>query len=507
MGVGVDLPLIRRLPRNVLGIYAAVAVAFAGIAAWLVVDLIEGRERIVAEKTALALQKSQFMSQWFGTTILAPDYVLRDLAGRVEPRDLIYPDPNPAHHQHIQALIQGKLTTVPGLAGITFYDRNCIFVASNDGRRLGFRSNQRVCSEPGAPVERGRNIQYVPTEKSASHTPVILVSRHLVSPDGALLGGVLAAIELASAQDWISSFSVDDHDVLAIVDGDSVLLARNPPLPDAIGKRAPPPVGSPSFGETRSSASFVAVSPLDGRERIFGMSKIEDIPLLIIVGFDKQGVLREWQRRAWQLSGGFLGLLVLTVLVLRAHAIALHQREQMRKLATTDMLTGVANRRHLVEVGMREFDRARRYETPLSAVMVDIDRFKVINDMWGHPTGDRAIQALAKVMMDVVRDQDDVGRLGGEEFAVILPETGMDGAVVIAERLRQSVQEKIAVVAEDGCTVCFTVSVGVATLTDHIGSFEDLMSQADRMLYRAKAGGRNQVVADNCGLVTVSAQT
>ncbi|RAU22711.1 GGDEF domain-containing protein [Paramagnetospirillum kuznetsovii] len=459
-------------------------------------DLIEGRERIIAEKTVLAVQKSQFMSQWFGTTILTADYVLRDLSGRIAPGDLIYPDPDPAHRQRLQTLLQEKLATLNSVAGITIYDRNCIFLASHDGLRLGFRSNQRVCSEPGAPVGRGRNIQYVPSEKSASKSPVILISRHVVAPDGTLQGGVLAAIELARAQDWITSFAVETNDVLAIVDGDGTLLARNPPLPESIGKRAPTTPGQPSFGATRSSASFVAVSPLDGRERIFGMSKIEDIPLLIIVGFDKQGVLREWRRRAWQLSGGFLALLALTAMVLRAHTIALGQREQMRKLATTDMLTGVANRRQLVEVGMREFDRSRRYRAPLSALMVDIDRFKSINDTWGHPTGDRAIQALANVMVAAVRDQDEVGRLGGEEFAAILPETGMDGAIIIAERLRRAVQEDIDLVSEDGQTIRFTVSVGVATLSDDIASFDDLMSQADRMLYKAKDGGRNQVVAD-----------
>lgn len=485
-----------RLPRRVLGAYCGVALAFACVAGWLVADLVEGRERIIAEKTILAVQKSQFMSQWFGTTILATDYVLRDLIGKVEPRDLIYPDPDPVHHLRIQTLLQEKMATVPGVYGITFYNQDCIFAASNDGFRLGFRSNQRVCSEPGALIERGRYVQYMPSEKSASHSPVILVSRHLVSPSGALLGGALAAIQLASAQDWITAFPVDTNDVLAIVDADSTLLARNPPLPASIGKRSPATPGQPSFGETRSSASFVAVSPLDGRERIFGMSKIEDIPLLIIVGFDKQGVLREWRRRAWQLSGGFLVLLALTVLVLRAHAVALRQREQMRTLATTDMLTGVANRRQLVEAGMHEFDRARRYSSPLSVVMVDIDRFKAINDTWGHPTGDRVIQSLARVMVGVVRDQDVVGRLGGEEFAAILPETRMEGALVIAERLRHAVQENLAVVTDDGQTVRFTVSVGVATLTGGITSFEDLMSQADRMLYRAKEGGRNQVAAD-----------
>ncbi|WP_245651025.1 GGDEF domain-containing protein [Paramagnetospirillum marisnigri] len=188
-------------------------------------------------------------------------------------------------------------------------------------------------------------------------------------------------------------------------------------------------------------------------------------------------------------------LVLAALLMMRAHLTTLRQREEMRKLATTDALTGIANRRHLVDTGRLEVGRARRYAHGLSTMILDIDRFKAINDSWGHPTGDRAIQALSRTMQTIVRDQDMAGRLGGEEFAVILPETDLAGALVIAERMRAAVAGDIEVAADDGQPVRFTVSIGVAALGEADANFEDLLTRADRALYQAKDSGRNRVVA------------
>ena len=303
----------------------------------------------------------------------------------------------------------------------------------------------------------------------------------------------MAAIDLDFAQKWINSFPVGAGDVLAVVDGDGTLLAHNPPLPEFIGKRTQKPDKQPVFGENRSSAGFVDASTLDGHQMIFGTSKIEHIPIVIIVGYDMAATLAEWRRRAWQLTGGYVFLVALSLLVLREHRTALRQREEMRHLATTDALTGVANRRHFVEAGMHEVKRVLRYGGKLAVLMVDIDHFKVINDTWGHPTGDRSIQALARAMVAGVRDQDMVGRLGGEEFSALLPETDGEGASLIAERLRLAIQEANVVTATDGNIVRFTISIGVAAIADD-KTFEELMSRADKALYQAKNSGRNRVV-------------
>lgn len=168
----------------------------------------------------------------------------------------------------------------------------------------------------------------------------------------------------------------------------------------------------------------------------------------------------------------------------------------LRSLVATDALTGVANRRRLLELGAIEFHRARRFGHPVSLLLLDIDWFKRINDTWGHPTGDRVIRAVARVCRDHVREHVDlVARIGGEEFAVLLPETDSPAAQGLAERLRQAVAALRVGCGKETMIGC-TTSIGVATLSATCPSFEHLLSRADQALYRAKAHGRNRVHGD-----------
>ena len=166
-------------------------------------------------------------------------------------------------------------------------------------------------------------------------------------------------------------------------------------------------------------------------------------------------------------------------------------QDELRVLATTDSLTGASNRRHFLELSEKEFERVRRYPAPLSALMLDADHFKSINDTYGHDVGDQVLQALSRTVLAGLRSTEIFGRLGGEEFAVALPSTGLDGARVVAERLRRSVEE--LKVSAEGRTVSFTISIGVAEIIEADGSFASILSRADQALYRAKSDGRNRV--------------
>ncbi|HEX5785310.1 MAG TPA: sensor domain-containing diguanylate cyclase [Burkholderiaceae bacterium] len=168
---------------------------------------------------------------------------------------------------------------------------------------------------------------------------------------------------------------------------------------------------------------------------------------------------------------------------------------QLELLATTDSLTGLVNRRRLMELGVSECKRAERFRHALSLLMIDIDFFKAVNDAWGHQVGDHVICAVADACAQRVRQGvDTVARVGGEEFVVLLPETGHAQAHALAETLRQAVAAQPVSVNDRGELVHFTVSIGVATHSmGGPDAFELLLNQADKALYKAKQAGRNQV--------------
>ncbi len=145
-----------------------------------------------------------------------------------------------------------------------------------------------------------------------------------------------------------------------------------------------------------------------------------------------------------------------------------------------------------MELAEQELNRAVRYKNPLSIFMMDIDFFKRVNDAHGHKVGDIALKKLADICMQTLREVDVVGRLGGEEFAILLPETGKDEAIDAAERLRRSI-ENANVALESGLPLQFTVSIGVSSLSSNEDNIDVLLNRADQGLYQAKNSGRNRV--------------
>ncbi len=166
--------------------------------------------------------------------------------------------------------------------------------------------------------------------------------------------------------------------------------------------------------------------------------------------------------------------------------------EQMRQMAITDTVTGLNTRRHFTSLGRSEVERALRYDRKCSVLMVDLDHFKRVNDTYGHNTGDQVLQAVADVCRQALRATDIVGRWGGEEFVIMLPEADRDGASLIAERIRRMMAERDILASRDIIRV--KVSIGVATLNPECCSLETLIDSADRALYMAKQAGRNCVV-------------
>ena len=166
---------------------------------------------------------------------------------------------------------------------------------------------------------------------------------------------------------------------------------------------------------------------------------------------------------------------------------------ELQHRATIDGLSGLFNRSYFTERANHEIARAKRNQQPLVVIMLDIDHFKRINDSWGHDIGDKAIQSLAELCRSTLRDIDLIGRIGGEEFAILLPETTLEQAFPVAERLRQRIEAQ-RISLPDNQVLNFTASLGLSILVPDDQKIDRILKRADQALYQAKNGGRNQTV-------------
>lgn len=165
--------------------------------------------------------------------------------------------------------------------------------------------------------------------------------------------------------------------------------------------------------------------------------------------------------------------------------------EELLRLAATDPLTGAFNRREFTAIADREALRSSRYHHPLSIVMFDLDHFKRLNDTYGHAAGDKALQRFTTLCCNALRNVDIFGRWGGEEFVALLPETDVEGAAIISERLRKIIADNVLAYNEH--KINFTVSIGIAQYKDGEVSVDAPLSRADSAVYDAKKAGRNRI--------------
>ena len=307
-------------------IYGVLLLSFAILAAWLVRDLQQGYEKILADTSQLTMQRSQIISHSFRSQVLSADYVLRDVLGRIQKKDLVYPDVDRNHVLRMTNLLKEKADTVPDFFSMVIFDQDCVFTATATGMNIGVKSKAELCAARKMHRTPGPLASFVPGSKFASGQSVIVLSRHLISPKGDFQGGVLGVIELKRAQHWFDSLSSGSGESVALLDDSLTLLARHPALPEAIEKRASP-LNIPA---TLPSASGSVQQDVDGRERVFGFSQIEGFPFIVAYGFDKTKILKGWQRRSVELAAGYFTLLFMALWVARSHWTTLRQREELR---------------------------------------------------------------------------------------------------------------------------------------------------------------------------------
>ena len=282
----------------------------------------------------------------------------------------------------------------------------------------------------------------------------------------------------------LSSLLAEEGDIICTTDGVQAIALAESDLPDLI-------------------LLDVSMPGMDGYEvcrRLKSNIRTRDIPVVFVTGRTEDND---------QEKGLLLGaidyilkpyspLIVLArirnhLALQKAHLDLKIANAELTRLAATDFLTGVLNRRRFMELGEAEVARVRRSGRCFGTVMIDVDHFKTVNDTYGHDVGDTVLRTLAEACVDRLRNVDIVGRMGGEEFALILPETDPQGAKLTVERLREYLGE-LAVPVDSG-TLKVTVSAGVTTVQDPNDSIEAALKRADEALYEAKGRGRNTTVA------------
>lgn len=182
----------------------------------------------------------------------------------------------------------------------------------------------------------------------------------------------------------------------------------------------------------------------------------------------------------------------------KTHLRIAEQMRTIEMLGLLDTLTNIPNRRGFDNQMLTEWGRAIREKRELSLLMIDIDRFKSFNDTYGHRQGDTALKAVAKVLTQTLKHQNDfAARWGGEEFTVLLPDTDIDGAMIVAEEIRANAEEAVILNIHDGSAIKLTVSIGVSVVVPDMNSLiQDFIERADKALYAAKESGRNRVCSN-----------
>lgn len=234
--------------------------------------------------------------------------------------------------------------------------------------------------------------------------------------------------------------------------------------------------------------------------------KVGDVRGGISVTFEISEIQKLQKTNTWILTAvALLSILIMMQIIffftqrLKKKNIAV--REQIEKMAVTDELTGLFNRRYILSRFNEDFDRCRRTGAPLGCIMADIDNFKHINDRHGHLFGDKVLREVAATITNSLRSYDFAGRFGGEEFLIVLPDTDIDETLQCAERMRLLIKEQASANTEIGATTKITISLGAAALHAQDLSVEDLVKRADSGLYKAKESGRDKSVAVSANAV------
>ena len=276
----------------------------------------------------------------------------------------------------------------------------------------------------------------------------------------------------------------ESSQVLLTPDGD--VYARTPDHKDHVGKKVSRSVEFEKLTLSTPATTLLLTSQLDGKDRIASFRRLASYPVIAGGTVPVDQLLRGWKRHLLIIAVVWVALAsAIVLLAQRAHA----QYHRQTELATIDSLTGMFNRRSII-ARANALERSTADSGTMAIMMIDVDHFKSINDDFGHAVGDEILKRISKILRTQIRATDFVGRYGGEEFLVLMPDTGYEGALKVAEKLRSSVASSIFQPR------AVSISIGIATTTaaaetGDMSPLDHTLKRADEALYKAKDAGRN----------------
>ena len=325
--------------------------------------------------------------------------------------------------------------------------------------------------------------------------PMLPFSRRISKPDGSFGGVAFGSLKLIYFSHLFDQIGLGRDSAINLYLRDGARVMRYPHEATEIGVNI---AGDPTFRRflAARSGAFVGTSVRDKVERHYAFTQVGDLPLVLNVALATGDIEAQWRAKALVIGATVLALCGLTMGLSLLFGRELNRRAAMQAelahLSYTDALTGLPNRRRFDEVFSRTWMSACRTGQPLALLIVDADHFKRYNDRYGHAVGDEVLKGLAACLRASVHRPDDlVARVGGEEFAILLPETDVEGALRIAGKLHAAISS-LAVPSAGIGAGAVTVSVGLAVGPADTTSPNDLYRKADAALYAAKEGGRNQ---------------
>ena len=467
------------------------------------------RENRIIEAQSSTFNMARALAQHADDTFKEADTALLGLVERVQ-NDGIGNSSLPRMHR---LLIQ-RISELPQLKGLFIYDETGAWIVNSlPTNPAGMNNSDRDYFVYHKTHLDPKPHIGMPIRSRSTGDWIVTLSRRINKADGSFGGVALATLSIGYFDNYYKGFNIGDLGSIVLVADQGIMLTRRPLLADSIGKDMKETTIYQLGSKAVQSGSFIVKSAQDGVVRINSFYRLKQYPIFVDVALSKDEVLSDWVKETLVHSLGALILISLLGFIgiylakeirhrLDAEAEIIKARDELQQLnqkleqlSLQDGLTGIANRRHFDIALNEEFHRAMRNASSLALVMIDVDRFKQYNDLYGHAAGDECLKMVCQIIDTAKRRAGDLAaRYGGEEMSILLPGTDLQGAIKVAEDICEKIRElKIPHTGNQQGFV--TVSAGVEAFVPvrEENRPVELIKAADHALYLAKSSGRDRV--------------